>query len=301
MQQNRPLFALGLRLIAASLLATLLALVKYTAEQGIALPEILFWRQAVTLPMLLGYLYWTRQLTLLRTTRMPSHMRRAGLGMLIMGCNFLATILLPLAVSTTLNFTTPLFAVILSAIAFHERIGPWRWAAVALGFMGVVIVAEPGGGADISMLGASLGLFSALSVAVINFQIRDLARTEPSITIVFYFAAFGTPIAALFLPFFATAHDLQGWLLLLSVGVVGTICQVFLSASLRFAPVSSVIVMDYCALIWASLYGWLIWDHLPTFATIIGAPLIIGAGLIITWREHLMSRRPTTVTTLPPD
>ena len=191
--------------------------------------------------------------------------------------------------------------VLIAALALQERIGPWRWAAVATGFIGVVVIAEPGGSADISMLGAALGLFSALNVAVINFQIRDLARTEQSISIVFYFAAFGTPMMAVLLPFFATSHDLQGWLLLVSIGIIGTIAQVFLTASLRFAPVSTVIVMDYGALIWASLYGWMIWDHLPTVATVMGAPLIIGAGLLIAWREHRLSRQPTTVTTLPPD
>lgn len=302
MQQNRPLFALGLRLIAASLLASLVALVKYTAEQGIALPEIMFWRQVLTIPFLLVYLHFTHRLALLKTRRLPSHMRRAAMGMLIMGTNFLAAILLPLAVSTTLNFTTPLFAVILSALVLSERVGRWRWTAVALGFLGVLIIAQPGSGnGDIPLAGAALALFSAFSVVIINFQIRDLARTEPSITIVFYFALFGTPLAAVFLPFFATSHDPRGWLLLLSIGTLGMIYQIFVSASLRFAPVSTVIVMDYGALIWASLYGWLIWDHLPTAATLIGAPLIIAAGLIIIWREHRLARQPTIVSTLPSD
>lgn len=292
MQHHRPILALSLRLIAAGLLAALLATVKYAAERGISLAEMAFWRQAVTLPMLGGYLLVTGQLAKLRTRRATVHFRRSALGMGIMVCNFLTSILLPLSVATTLGFTTPLFVVILSALFLSERVGPWRWGAVALGFAGVVVIAQPGqaGSVDIPLLGAALGLFTAMMVAIINFQIRDLARTENTISMTFYFALFGTPIAAIFLPWGNMAHDLAGWLLLLAIGVIGTTCQLFIGASLRFAPVSTVIVMDYSAIVWAALYGWMIWDHLPTIATLLGAPLIIAAGIIIAWREHRLAK-----------
>jgi len=297
-QHHRPILALGLRLVGAALLATLLALVKYTAEQGIALPEIMFWRQAVSIPVLLGYLYATGNLSSLKTKRLPVHFRRAAMGMGNMAIVFLTTILLPLAVSTTLSFTTPLFAVILSIALLHEKIGPWRWLAVALGFLGIVAIMLPGAGgaSDISLIGAALGLLAAFIVALVNFQIRDLGRTEANVTIVFYFAAFGTPMAAAFLPFYATAHDLTGWLLLLSIGTLGMLFQLCISASVRFAPVATVVVMDYSAIIWSTLWGWAVWDHLPSVATWLGAPLIIGAGMIIAWRERHHFRRAPPVT-----
>jgi drug/metabolite transporter (DMT)-like permease len=83
-----------------------------------------------------------------------------------------------------------------------------------------------------------------------------------------------------------TAHDTKEWLLLGGIGVSGLIGQLGLTGSLRFAPVSTVIVMDYSTLMWATTFGWLVWDHLPGPATWLGAPLIVGAGLLIVWRER---------------
>lgn len=287
---QRPFFALGLRIVSALLFATLLALVKYAGESGVALPEIMFWRQAVSIPLILGYLALTGGLHRLKTKRLGSHGRRAALGMTNMIFNFGATILLPLAEATVLGFTTPLFAVVLAALIWREHIGPYRWVAVALGFVGVLVIAQPGG-QPISTLGTVLGLLAAFFIAVINYQIRDLGRTEEPLTIAFYFAAFGAPMAALFLPFFITAHTGEQWLLLMAIGVIGSVAQLMLAASLRFGAVASVIVMDYTSLIWATLYGWLFWDHLPPATTWFGAPLIVAAGLVIAWREHRLGRR----------
>lgn len=265
-------------------------LVKYAGETGVALPEIMFWRQAVSIPLILGYLAVTGGLHRLKTTRLGSHGRRAALGMTNMVFNFGATILLPLAEATVLGFTTPLFAVVLAALIWREHIGPYRWVAVALGFVGVLVIAQPSG-QPISTLGTVLGLLAAFFIAVINYQIRDLGRTEEPLAIAFYFAAFGAPMAALFLPFFITAHTAEQWLVLMAIGVIGSVAQLLLAASLRFGAVSSVIVMDYTSLIWAALYGWLIWDHLPPVTTWFGAPLIVAAGLVIAWREHKLGRK----------
>lgn len=287
---QRPFFALGLRLLSALCFATLLMLVKYAGESGVKLPEIMFWRQAVSLPILLGYLALTGGLHRLKTQRLAIHGRRAVLGMTNMVFNFGATILLPLAESTVLGFTSPLFAVVLAALVLRERIGKYRWLAVALGFLGVLIIAQPSG-EPVSSLGIVLGLLCAFFITVINFQIRDLGRTEEPITIAFWFAAFGTPMAAIALPWFITPHSPEQWLVLIGIGVAGTAGQVLLAASLRFGAVASVIVMDYTSLVWATLYGWLIWDKLPPAATWLGAPLIIAAGLVIAWREHRLGRK----------
>jgi drug/metabolite transporter (DMT)-like permease len=287
--EQRIVLALALRVAAAMALATLLALVKYAGESGIALPEIMFWRQAVSVPLLFGWLAATGGLSRLRTKRLGSHARRAAVGMTNMVFNFGAAILLPLAESTTLGFTTPLFAVVLAALVMREHIGPWRWLAVALGFAGVLVIARPGG-EPVPALGLAAGLAAAFLIAVINFQIRDLGRTEEPISIVFYFALFGAPMAAVALPFYMTAHGARQWLMLVAIGTLGTFAQLLLSASLRHGAVSRIVVMDYTALIWATLWGWLVWDRLPPAATWLGAPLIVAAGLTIAWREHRLSR-----------
>lgn len=110
-------------------------------------------------------------------------------------------------------------------------------------------------------------------------------------TCVFWFAFFGAAISSMLLPFYARPHDWHAWLILGAIGVVGALVQYLLTSALRFGQVATVVVMDYTALIWATLYGWGIWDTLPPHTTWLGAPLIIAAGLIITWREHYLSRR----------
>jgi len=287
--RQRPVLALGLRLIAAFMIATMFMAGKLANASGVALPEIMFWRQAVALPILLGYLGATGGLTRLRTRRIGSHAKRAGMGMTGMFCNFAAVTLLPLAESTTLNFAAPLFAVVIASLILRDHVGPWRWTAVMFGFAGILVITQPGH-AHLPLLGAIAGLVSALLNATISFQIRDLGRTEGSVTVVFYFALFGTALMAPLLPFFITPHSGQQWLLLVLVGVTGTVGQLFMTAALRLGSVASVIVMDYSQIIWATLYGWLVWHYLPASSTWIGMPLVVAAGLVIAWREHFLAR-----------
>lgn len=289
---QRPLLALGLRLLATLVLSTLVMVVKLTVQSGVAFPEVLFWRQVPTVFLILGWLALRGEVSRLKTTRLPVHARRAIMGMTGMFFTFGAPLLLPLAESTTFGFTTPIFAVILSVLLLREAVGPVRWLAVALGFAGVIVIAQPGH-AHIPALGAAVGLGAGFMVALISIQVRDLGRTDESLSIVFWFAAISSPLLALALPFVMTHHTPWQWFLLLSGGVLGCIGQILLTASLRYGQVASVIVMDYSALVWATLYGWTIWGEVPSASTWLGAPLIIAAGAVIAWREHLHHKAPS--------
>lgn len=297
---HRPLFAMGLRLAATAVLATLVMTVKFTVDAGVAFPEALFWRQALTVPLLFAWLALRGETRRLRTERLPAHARRAMLGAIGMGFTFGAPVLLPLAEATTLGFTTPLFAVILAALLLKEPIGPYRWAAVAVGFAGVLVIARPDG--HLPLFGALVGIGAGFMVALISILVRDLTRTDEPLSIVFWFAALSSPLLALFLPFYATAHSVEQWLLLGAIGLLGCAGQLLLTASLRYGHVASVIVMDYSALGWATLYGWAIWNEAPAPSTWLGAPLILAAGLIIIWRERVLGRRSAAAGTaaLPP-
>ncbi len=285
---NRPLLAMALRLGAVAVLATLTMTVKYTVDSGVAFAEVLFWRQVATVPLLLGWLALHGEVARLRTGRLPAHFGRALMGTIGMGFTFGAPVLLPLAEATTLGFTTPIFAVIFSALLLGEKVGPYRWVAVVLGFVGVLVIARPDG--DLPLVGSLVGLGAGVMVALISIQVRDLTRTDEPLSIVFWFAALSTPVLALGLPFVASAHTSEQWLLIVALGVLGCVGQLLLTASLRFGQVSSVIVMDYTALAWATLYGWAIWGNLPVDSTWLGAPLILAAGLVIVWREHRLGR-----------
>lgn len=284
------MLAIALRLAAMVMLSTMFMLVKLAGEAGVSLPELVFWRQAMAVPIILGWLAATGGLGLLRTRRMSSHAMRATSGTAGLCCNIGAATLLPLPVGTTLGFTTPLFAVLITALVLRDKVGPWRWTAVVLGFIGVLVIAQPNGD-PVPPLGLAAGLGAGLIVAIVSFQIRDLSRTEPPIACVFWFAFYGSLFAAILLPFYGTVHGAYEWLLLAAIGLAGTLAQFLITSALRFGQVATVVVMDYTALIWATLYGWTIWGHVPSAAMWLGAPIIVAAGLIITSREHFLAKR----------
>jgi drug/metabolite transporter (DMT)-like permease len=286
-EENR-LRALGLRLFSVTSFSAMGAIIKLASESGIRLPEIMFWRQFLALPVILLWIAVGPGFASLRTNLLPIHARRTVLGLMAMTCTFGALVLLPLAEATTFSFTVPIFATILAAIIFRERVGIHRWAAVLAGFAGVLIVLQPGQ-VPIPLLGAAVGLAAAFMVGVTSLQIRALGRTEAAPTTVFWFTILSVPILILILPFVFTPHDPREWGYLAAIGTLGGMGQLGMTASLRYAPVSTVVVVDYSALIWSTLFGWTIWGHVPAQATWLGAPLIIASGLYIVWREHRLA------------
>lgn len=286
----RPILALLLRLVTALCLSTMAMLVKLAGTHGVELPELIFWRQFITMLVIGGLMATLGKLGELRTQRFGAHVRRAAYGITGMFFVYGAVMLLPLAEATTLSFTTPMFAVLLAMALFGEKIGIYRWSAVLLGFAGVLIVMQPGGSGQVDLWGVMVGLVAAFMVALISFQIQDLNKTETPYAIVFWFTALTAPLMALALPFVIKPHDMQTWLLILAMALSGAVAQIALTTSLRFGSAATIIVIDYTALIWAVTYGWAVFDRLPSPTLWLGAPLIIGAGLVVAWREHHLQR-----------
>lgn len=286
---DRPIFALFLRFLATILFSVMLLLVKLTGERGIALSETLFWRQAVPTVLIFGWLATRGELGRLRTQRPWIHARRALIGGTGMFLTLGVVRLLPLAEAMVLGFTTPMFAVILAAVLLKEKVGVWRWMAVTVGLLGVLVIAGPDT-TNLPLSGVAVGIGAALMVALVTIQVRDLSRTEEPVTVVFYFSAFSAPVLGLFLLTTGVSHDLVGWLMLGGIGITGLCAQIAMTSSLRYGSVSSVIVVDYVQLAWATFWGWLIFNHLPPASTWIGAPIIIGASLLIIWRERMLGK-----------
>ena len=283
---------IALRLLAMASLSLMFVLVKYIDRAGIHLAESLFWRQALVLPFLLA---WIRATTggfaSLKTQRIGAHARRAMMGLAGMACNFGGMIFLPMAEATTINLSVPIFAVIFAAALLGERTGWQRWSAVIVGFIGVLVVLNPGasfaagfGGAH--GMGTLIALAGAVMTALITIAVRDLGRTEAAATIVFWFSLLSMIPLGVALPFVYTSHDAHEWLLLIGLGFLGAVVQMSLTGALRLAPVAVVIPMDYSALLWSIACGWWFFGTLPADSTWIGAPLIIASGLVIAWREH---------------
>ncbi len=283
------MLALGIRLITAGTLATMAMLVKLASEKGVHLAELIFWRQALTFIAIAAILWATGRLAQTKTKRMGAHVRRAVAGLTGMFCVYGAVTLLPLAEATAISFTTPFFAVMISVILFGETVGKYRWGAVILGFAGVLVIVQPGASGMIDPIGAAVGLVAALLVALISFQIQDLNKSENPWTIVFWFTAITAPFMALFVPFVIEPHDGETWAIIFAMAAAGALGQILLTTSLRFGSAAVIIVMDYTSLLWATLYGVLIFSSPPSANLWLGAPLIIAAGLLIAYRERMLA------------
>ncbi|MEM9312716.1 MAG: DMT family transporter [Pseudomonadota bacterium] len=288
----RPFLALGLRLLTAFALATMGMLVKLAGEHGAHLVELIFWRQAVTFALIGAGLLALRQTALLKSERMKSHALRAAMGLVGMLFTYGAVLLLPLAEATTLGFTAPFFAVLIAVVLFGERVGKYRSLAVVLGFGGVLIVMQPGSLTDgVSVWGVTVALIAALMVALISFQIQDLNKTENPWAIVFWFTALSLPVLLVALPFFWATHSPWSWTLIFATAIMGGIVQILLTTSLRFGSAAVILLMDYTALLWATWYGYAVFDRAAPATLALGAPLIIGAGALIAYRERLLAQK----------
>jgi len=290
---DRPVLAIALRLASAIVVAISFVLVKLAGSHQVGLPQLMFWRFMVSAAAVPIYLGLRGQLGTLRTGRLSSHFVRGFNSTTIMALNYWATMVMPLALVTTLNFTTPLFAVLIAAIVMRQPVSRSNWLAVMIGLAGVVLVARPSPSESFPLLGAAAALAAAGIAAVTNMQVRDLARTEPALTITFYFSLFGALLAACALPFSAAPAQPGQWLLLIGVGLSGMTFQVLMALSLQFGRVATVLVMDYSVLIWVTLAGWLIWNHLPVATAWLGAPLIIGSGLVVVFYASTSRPDPT--------
>lgn len=288
----RPFLALGLRLLTAFALATMGMLVKLAGQNGAHLVELIFWRQAVTFALIGAGLFLFGQIRVLRTKRMKSHGARAAMGVTGMFFTYGAVLLLPLAEATTLGFTAPFFAVLIAVLFFGERVGRYRLAAVIFGFAGVLIVMQPGQALpEVSLWGVAVGLIAALMVALISFQIQDLNKTENPWSIVFWFTALSLPVILAILPFFWAHHDAWAWSLIFATAFTGGIVQILLTTSLRFGSAAVILLIDYTSLLWATWYGYAVFDRAAPATLALGAPLIIGAGALIAYRERLLARQ----------
>lgn len=287
---NRPLFAIGIRLFAVLCMSAMLITVRVADSHGVHVLESLFYRQLLSLPIVLLWVCATGGLRSLRTHRIGIHASRMALGVVGMLFNFLAYILLPPAEATTIGFTMPIFGTLLSALILREATGIHRWSAVALGFAGILIMVRPDAG-HFPMMGVAVALSGAILTASVSLVLRQLGRTESAGVIVFWFTLLSLIPLGAAMPFVARAHDPLTWGLLLLIGLLGGVTQICLTASLRWAPVSVVLPMDYSAILWTTLLGWALWGVWPVPSTWIGATIIIGSGLTIAWREHLHARR----------
>lgn len=276
---------MALRVGSGVALALMFAGVKWAGQHGVGVIESLFYRQLGTALCAVAWVASGPGFGSLRTKRVGAHVLRMSLGVMAMGLNFLSFVLLPLAEATAIGFSVPLFATLLAAILLGEPTGRWRWGAVIVGFLGVLVIVQPGG-AHIEGKGVLVAIAAALTTASVTIAIRRLGATEAAATTVFWFGFSSLVPLGIGMLFVARAHDAHTFAVIAGLSLAGGLAQLLLTGSLRLAPVSLVMPMDYVALIWASLLGWFVFAQLPSRWTGLGAPIVIAAGLVIVWRER---------------
>jgi drug/metabolite transporter (DMT)-like permease len=289
---------MGLRLVSALSLALMFAGVKWAGQRGAGVVETLFYRQIGSVVCAATFVAFGPGFGSLRTRRFRAHAVRMAIGVVAMLLNFLMVMLLPLAEATAIGFSVPIFATLLAALVLGEPTGKWRWGAVIVGFIGVLVIVQPGSG-HISAYGGAVAIGAAVSTACATIAIRHLGATETVATTVFWFGATSLVPLGLAMPFVAHAHDATTFAAIVGLSLAGGIAQLALTGALRLAPVSLVMPMDYSALLWATLLGVFIFNQQPSHWTWLGAPIVIGAGLVILWREHRLRIAGSAVAAVP--
>jgi len=283
-QKQRILLAILLRVGAMALLAGLSAIVKWTGERGIPVFEIILFRNLFAFVPLGIYIWRTTGFEVLKTRRPLGHLTRSVVGLTGMVCGFSAVQHLPLTEATALQFTSPLFMTALSALLLGEAVGRHRWAAVVIGFLGVLLMARPIPG-ELNLPGVTLGILSAMGAAGAMVAIRQIVDTERGPTIVFYFTLGGVVLGLVGSAFHWVTPDPMTLAMLVLAGLLGGLGQLLLTEALRNAPIGVVAPFDYTQLVWAAGLGLLVWGELPHPLTLVGAVIVAGSGVYILHRE----------------
>jgi drug/metabolite transporter (DMT)-like permease len=222
-------------------------------------------------------------LTRLRTRHHGVHFVRAVFGLLAMYCSYYAIARMPLADYTGLSFTKPLFATLLAIAILGETVRWRRWTATLVGFFGVLVMVRPGAG---TFHPATLAaLTDSFSVAFLVTLVKRLPATETPLTMLFYFGLFATVMSigpAIYSWQWPTVLE---WLLLIGVGVLGALSQMFWIRAFRAGEASAVAPFDYLRLPIAATIGFVGFSELPTIWTFIGAAVIVASTLYIAHRE----------------
>ena len=245
--------------------------------------EVLFTRTFVALITCLLFILPRTGLGVFRTQRPGAHAMRCVSQGISQTCLLIAFSLMPLAGAIAINFSAPLFATLASALLLKERVGPARWTALLVGFLGVLIVSNPG--AEMLQVGAFFALANAVLYGSVTVAVRKMTATESTETLTLYQLSLLTVFFSLLLPLgWITPTPFDAGLMVLN-GASNAVGQYWWTRALQLAPASAVSPFYYLSLVWASALGFLIWGDMPTVGLVIGSAVVIGSGLFLLWRE----------------
>ncbi len=286
------------KLISAVLFAVMSALIRYLGARY-PIGEVVFYRSAFALlPVLTVYALRGELAATVRTESPLGQASRGALSIVGMFCNFGALARLPLIEANAISFTSPLISVALAALVLKERVRIYRWSAVTIGFVGVLVVLAPHFSGDeltIAMASATslTGVIYALAGSVTNagtmIQTRHLAKSETTSSIVFYFSLICALSGLVTMPFGWIAPTGSEFIMLIAIGFLGGTGHILLTESYRHASASMVAPFDYTSMIWALVLGYVMFSEKPTVIIVLGSFVIAAAGLFVIWRERQLA------------
>lgn len=294
---SKPILGIMLKIASVSVFVGMSTLLK--ATDGIPVGELVFFRSFFAIFAIVVYLGMTSQLKGAFYTAHPmSHFWRGLVGVSSMVLSFYALIKLPLPEAIALNYASPLIAVVLSAIFLKEVVRFYRWTAVFVGFIGVLIMIWP----RLSLLSGdnvgqdeALGALAALSAATLSafamMLVRRLVFSERTATIVIYFSISATCLSLLTLPFGWVMPSWDQWMLLIGAGFAGGLGQILLTECYRHAPMSTIAPFEYTSMLLSLIIGFMLFGDIPTVPMLVGTMIVILAGIMIIYREHGLSKQ----------
>ncbi len=270
------------------------ALIKWEAARY-PVDEVAFLRCAFSLVPCLAVLAGGggRMRRQLRTQRLGSHVGIGVLQFVSMISIYTAFGMMPLADVVAITFSTPMFLTLLSIPLLGERVGPHRWAAVLLGFAGVLVMVCGGGGlgGGVASTGALLALGNAAIGANVTIIVRRMTLTESNAALVTYQTAITAALCAALLPFAWVTPRWQDALLMAGIGFLAVLGQFWWTQAFRFAPAAVAAPFSYLAMVWSLGLGYLVWGDVPTSMLVAGAGVVVASGLYIFYRETVPGRR----------
>lgn len=250
--------------------------------------EVAFFRNAFGLVALLPMLLRPGRAPL-RTQQLPRYFMRSAIGLASMLCAFWALGHLPMAQAVSLSYSTPLFVTIAAVLWLGETVRVRRWAAVIIGFIGVLVIVRPGTGSFSA--GSLVAVAAAVLSSVVAIQIKQLTRVDSADTVVFYTYVFWVPLSLIPALFVWQWPAGIAWLWLALTGVLGTLGQLLWTRALRLGEVSALTPISFMQLPLVSVMAWLLFGEALDRWTVIGALVILGSNAYIAHREAVLARR----------
>jgi drug/metabolite transporter (DMT)-like permease len=245
--------------------------------------EVLFTRTAVSLITCALFILPRTGFAVFHTQRLSHHVMRSVSQGFSQTFLLIAFSLMPLAGAIAINFSSPLFATLVSALLLKEAVGLARWAALLVGFCGVLIVTNPG--ADSFQIGALFALANAVLYGSVTAAVRGMTATESAETLTLYQLTLLTAFFTLLLPLGWVTPTPADAVWIVFNGASNAVGQYWWTRALHLAPASAVAPFYYLSLIWASVLGFAVWDEIPTISLIVGSAVVVASGLFLIWRE----------------